>query len=150
MAASHLRHKFERARQTVKSAWRLFIVIIVYSVLASIFLGTSCLMASTLGLPCPGCGATRAFLLLFSADIALSLHFHPLLIPAILCFGAYFIAWLTYEHIPRPMERMLVIFAIVMVVFYFLRMILYFPRETPMVFNYDAILPRIVRMLINC
>jgi hypothetical protein len=37
-----------------------------------------CPMAASLGVPCPGCGLTRATLALLHGDIAGALHFHPL------------------------------------------------------------------------
>lgn len=35
-------------------------------------------MAGVLGIPCPGCGLTRATLALLRGDVALAYHFHPL------------------------------------------------------------------------
>jgi hypothetical protein len=37
-----------------------------------------CPMASSLGIPCPGCGLTRATLALLHGDVGTALHFHPL------------------------------------------------------------------------
>ena len=37
-----------------------------------------CPMASSLGVPCPGCGLTRATLALLRGDVRTALHFHPL------------------------------------------------------------------------
>lgn len=37
-----------------------------------------CPMAASLGVPCPGCGLTRATLALLRGDIRAALHFHPL------------------------------------------------------------------------
>jgi Protein of unknown function (DUF2752) len=37
-----------------------------------------CPMASTFGVPCPGCGLTRATLALLHGDLHAALHFHPL------------------------------------------------------------------------
>jgi hypothetical protein len=37
-----------------------------------------CPMASTLGVPCPGCGLTRATLALLRGDFSSSWHLHPL------------------------------------------------------------------------
>jgi uncharacterized protein DUF2752 len=37
-----------------------------------------CPMAGTLGIPCPGCGLTRATLSLLHGDVRQALHFHPL------------------------------------------------------------------------
>jgi Protein of unknown function (DUF2752) len=37
-----------------------------------------CPMASTFGVPCPGCGLTRATLAVLHGDLHAALHFHPL------------------------------------------------------------------------
>lgn len=37
-----------------------------------------CPMAGTFGVPCPGCGLTRATLALLHGDVRAALHFHPL------------------------------------------------------------------------
>jgi hypothetical protein len=37
-----------------------------------------CPMASSFGIPCPGCGLTRATLALLHGDVRGALHFHPL------------------------------------------------------------------------
>jgi len=37
-----------------------------------------CPLASSFGIPCPGCGLTRATLALLHGDVQAALHFHPL------------------------------------------------------------------------
>ena len=37
-----------------------------------------CPLASAFGIPCPGCGLTRATLALLHGDVRAALHFHPL------------------------------------------------------------------------
>ena len=37
-----------------------------------------CPLASSFGIPCPGCGLTRATLALLHGDVRAALHFHPL------------------------------------------------------------------------
>ena len=44
----------------------------------------SCPMAEMFGVPCPGCGMTRAILLLERGDVSASLHMHPLALPSLL------------------------------------------------------------------
>lgn len=50
-----------------------------------------CPMASSFGVPCPGCGLTRATLALLRGDVHGALHFHPLvwlLTPLFVLFAA--------------------------------------------------------------
>jgi len=39
-----------------------------------------CPMASSFGIPCPGCGLTRATLALLHGDVRAALHYHPLVL----------------------------------------------------------------------
>jgi hypothetical protein len=57
---------------------------------------TVCALRRFAGLPCPGCGLTRAFLALSRGDLEAAIHFHPLapllameLCAAWLLFGAW-------------------------------------------------------------
>lgn len=53
-----------------------------------------CILQKMTGLPCPGCGGTRAFYYLFSGDILTSLKHHPVVIYGVLAYlhfmGLYF------------------------------------------------------------
>ena len=53
----------------------------VYSLLTGKF--QLCIFRIFTGLPCPGCGLTRAFILLLQGKFSSSLHFHLLLIPVL-------------------------------------------------------------------
>jgi hypothetical protein len=76
--------------------------------LASIFLGIVafrlpfCPLASVLGVPCPGCGLTRATLALAQGDLKGALMLHPLvLVLAPLFIGAVGSAAIGYVRGPR-------------------------------------------------
>lgn len=53
----------------------------VYSLLTGKF--QLCIFRIFTGLPCPGCGLTRAFILLLRGKILTSFHYHLLLIPVL-------------------------------------------------------------------
>jgi Protein of unknown function (DUF2752) len=53
-----------------------------------------CTFAAVLHRPCPGCGLTRATLLLLHGDVAGSLRMHPMFVPIIACWGAIALATL--------------------------------------------------------
>jgi Protein of unknown function (DUF2752) len=43
-----------------------------------------CPFAAIFGVPCPGCGMTRAVLLLMNGEVTASLRMHPLVVPSAL------------------------------------------------------------------
>jgi Mn2+/Fe2+ NRAMP family transporter len=59
---------------------------------------------------------------------------------------SYIVLWLVFDSMPRFMEKVLIILAVVLVAAYALRMLLMFPHEAPMVFNSEAVLPRIISL----
>lgn len=68
----------------VKPVAGILAVAVLYIILA--LHGTGCPFRYFFGIPCPGCGMTRAYLALFSMNIPLAFHDHPLfpLVPAII------------------------------------------------------------------
>ncbi|MDR1766320.1 MAG: DUF2752 domain-containing protein [Lachnospiraceae bacterium] len=114
---------------------------------APFLLGTFCLVYATTGVPCPGCGGTRALLALLRGDLHASLHYHALLVPATLALAVYFAVWLTHEKVPKAAAVVMVALVAVMVAYYGVRMIAMFPRESPMTVNGKAILPRIWKII---
>jgi hypothetical protein len=68
-----------------------------------------CPMAGTFGVPCPGCGLTRATLALLRGDIHAALHFHPLVwLLAPLFIGFMLAATLELVRGPSQKRRVLV------------------------------------------
>jgi len=141
--------KIKRTLRNALDAWWVLLIIVAYSVFAHIFLGTSCLFASTTGIPCPGCGVTRAFFALLDGHLMESLQLHPLMIPSAVYICVYAVLWLVCEKMPRFMEKILIILTVALLGLYAARMLLMFPRETPMVYNKQAVLPRIVSLILQ-
>jgi hypothetical protein len=130
-------------RAAISARWVL-LFILAYVVFAHYVLGTSCLIASTTGLPCPGCGGSRAFIALFHGEFAESFAFQPMLIPAAVLLAVNFVIWLTHERTPRYSEVMLICLVAAMIAVFAVRMFLMYPNEPPMVFNHRAVIPRII------
>jgi hypothetical protein len=53
-----------------------------------------CSIAAVLHRPCPGCGLTRATMLMLHGDVGASLRMHPLAVPILLCWGVVAVATL--------------------------------------------------------
>lgn len=64
--------------------------LVVLAALGFHFIGIRiCPVRHFFGVPCPGCGCTRAFMLLMKGDIARSWHYNPLVILAVLVIPVY-------------------------------------------------------------
>lgn len=97
--------------------------------------GKVCPARLLLGIPCPGCGLTRATVLLLKGDIHDSLLYNPFLLP-LLAGGLLFL----YEH--YVLERKARLFSVyiavcifLMVVVYIIRMKYWFPDRPPMIYE---------------
>ncbi|WP_163195109.1 DUF2752 domain-containing protein [Clostridium thermarum] len=86
-----------------------------------------CLFYNTTGVPCPGCGMTRAFLNLFNGHISEAFHFHPLF-PLVL-----FIPFLMNNKKKIYLYSIISIFIAV----WLIRLKLYYPDVEPMTYHED-------------
>ena len=55
---------------------------------------TRCTFRLNTGLPCPGCGGTRAFILFFRGELFLSLCYHPAVFTLAVCYLHFIILYL--------------------------------------------------------
>lgn len=146
-SVDQIKARIKKACHAFVDAWWVFLIIVIYAVLAHFFLGSSCLIYSTTGFPCPGCGGTRAFLSLIHGDFLESLKYHPLLIPALSILFADFIFSLVKGKPPRWFNRVLLALAVAIAIVYAARLILLFPHTEPMKYNDLAVLPRLVSLI---
>lgn len=118
-----------------------------FFVLAWSVTGTSCTLRSITGLPCPGCGLTRAWILLLQGDLAAAWAMHPLFwmaLPIVLVI-AYLMIRNPDQLSSRSARFSWGLIAIVFVLVYLVRMVLYFPGQEPLSWNDQAFIPRIFR-----
>jgi len=98
-----------------------------------------CIFRRVTGLPCPSCGMTRSYIALFSGDIKSAFFMHPLfwLVPII--FGL-----LTYSYYKKVnLTKVYIIIAVIFIVVYITRMILYFPHTYPLDYDHSSLIGRI-------
>jgi len=129
-------------REVIKT---YIIVIIIAGMAVALSLFTfipPCIFYGIIGIPCPACGLTRAFLQLFQFNIQGAFHYHPLF------FLVPFIPLLMHEKIPLRIKTISSITLIILFfVAYIVRMILFFPHTAPMNINEDAILIQLIYLL---
>ncbi|HZK41963.1 MAG TPA: DUF2752 domain-containing protein, partial [Clostridia bacterium] len=72
--------KGKSGRGKNQSRQAVILVLLLFLLVLLEVLGTSCFFASILGIPCPGCGSSRAFLLLLQGQFGQAIRMHPLIL----------------------------------------------------------------------
>lgn len=99
-----------------------------------------CPIQSVTGLPCPGCNMKTSLYYLLQFKFSLSLYYHALLIPTIVVF-----VWIVFNYKNHEQtKKLLMIWAILMIIYYIYRMIVYFPHS-PMMYSKDNLIYFIFR-----
>ena len=99
-----------------------------------------CPVQTLTGLPCPGCNMKTSLYYLLQFKFSLSLYYHALLIPTIVVFVSILFNYKNHERI----KKLLIIWAVLMIVYYIYRMIVYFPNS-PMVYDKNNLIYFIFR-----
>ena len=127
--------------------WLILAIMVLFFVASSLLTGTGCVFYSTIGLPCPGCGGTRALWALLRGDWTGAFHMHPFIfvVPAPVLMGVAL--FLTREKMPLWWDIVLWVMFALLLVTYAVRMAVLFPHTEPMTVNENAWLPRLWRLL---
>lgn len=125
------------------------------------YLGSGCAISSVIGFPCPGCGSSRATVLLFQGRLAEALHMHPLIILSLLMLvlivGIEIIKYVwrrqgrEWENPLPPRVRNILAVSIIALYLgvYVYRMIKYYPHTEPMVYNWNSVWGQIARFFMR-
>lgn len=139
----------ELLKKDVHTAFPVLVVVVLIIILSNAILGKICALRMLAGIPCPGCGLTRAFLLLSQGDIKTATEMHPFWIPIVFVLvlfvvGRYFIE---NKEKRRKIFHIIKLLAILIVIgmfaLYVYRMINYYPDVEPMVYDKDNILNKV-------
>lgn len=117
----------------IKEAKWAIIFVIAYFVLGKNYLHSLCPMVMITGLPCPGCGLTRAAFRLFQLDFSRAFRIHPFIYPIVFYAGIF--GWNRYIWKRRMgfwLKTLMLLLMVSMIVFYIWRMLNYFPGDPPM------------------
>lgn len=99
-----------------------------------------CPIQSVTGLPCPGCNMKTSLYYLLHFKFSLSFYYHALLIPTIVVF-----IWIVFNHKNQEQtKKLLIIWAILMIIYYIYRMLVYFPNS-PMMYSKENLIYFIFR-----
>lgn len=141
-----VRETGRRIGQDVCGYWKAAAGIAAYLTASNLMFGTVCPMVFFTGLPCPGCGMTRAFLLVLQLRFAEAWEMHPLVygwiaLAAVFCVRRYGMGKST-----KGLVRYAALLLIAMAAVYVWRMKTWFPVREPMTYTPGSVLERIQSM----
>ncbi len=113
---------------------------VIFSILLT---GSTCVMRTITGLPCPGCGLTRATFALFKFNIPAAIHFNPAVFLVWPVMIVFFLLMIFKKINIKKYTPLFIITGVCMCVIYAIRMILYFPEVEPMIYDYHSVFGRI-------
>lgn len=98
-----------------------------------------CVIYRTVGIPCPSCGMTRAFSALFAGEFQQAFQHQPLfwVVPLLPLLPPILQRWAK-----RWEQQIYWGLALLLVIVWVVRMVLFFPHTPPMVINSEALIPR--------
>lgn len=137
-------------KETIKKyIYPLIGISLFYLVVFILGNNTRCFYRNTIGIPCPGCGLSRAYTALFNGDIIRAFRYHPLfIIPLVV---AVVIIFKNSSYFSKLYKSRLFwnTICILLIGLWVVRMFLYFPTREPMAFYKNAFIPRVIRMIFN-
>ncbi len=119
------------------------------ALIAALYSRIGCPLRYLTGIPCPGCGMTRAALALLRLDFADAFSWHPMIfaiVPYALVTGILLLTKKTSLHRLLPSA---IVLAGCMVIVYVIRMILYFPGSGPMAPDPDSLAAAAYRIILR-
>ena len=128
---------FERVMKDLKKYWIPFTFIGLYIILYNLILGGTCPIRLVFGIPCPGCGVTRALVLLVKGDFVGAFKMHPFVYVVILLAGLYAVNAYILGKSCKWLEKPVMAVGILAISFYIYRMMTLFPDTEPMVSYFD-------------
>lgn len=102
---------------------RISSILMIILILGLLFWFYRCPFRFLLGIPCPGCGMTRAFLALFRFNIREAFYAHPLFPVVILIAIYYLLETIKIIYFPEKIKKiLLVVFALLFLLVYVVRL----------------------------
>ena len=140
---------WSKLKSDIKQIAIPIIAISLYILLGNLIMSKRCPMRMLFGIPCPGCGTTRAFLFLIQGKFSEAAISNPLWIyivvsGTIFLFNRYFVTSTSVsESITKILKIFIVVAVTLCIVYYIYRMIYWFPDKAPMVYDPENLLERL-------
>jgi hypothetical protein len=139
-----VRSTVTRLWNDARKYWWVALFLVAYYAVTRLLLPVSCPLYYTVGIPCAGCGMTRAVRFVLTFQFGRAFYLNPLAFgPVFFGFYCFFFRYIKGKAIPAFFP-IIITFFVLLVLFYLVRMFLYFPDRVPYVYNYDNLMGRVV------
>lgn len=125
----------KRICRDIKEYFPAVLVFLVYYIIVHAIRAAFCPLINFTGFPCAGCGLTRAFLYIAAGQFGKAAYVNPMsfVIIVFLIYCGYF-RYIQGTKI-KAFSRLFALLVICMLIFYGIRMYLYFPDRIPYVYT---------------
>lgn len=141
---SRLRTALGRIWKDIRTYWPFALVFIVYDALVQLVFGAFCPIAVVAGLPCPGCGMTRAVFFFATGQFERGWAMNPIGIGWLILAVYFCVMRYWFGKSARGLMEAGGVLIVCMVVFYVFRMSRYFPGDAPLCYTEGCLLERAV------
>lgn len=134
----------KRIFKDIKEYSPAVLVFLGYYLFIHLIRGAFCPFLNLTGLPCAGCGLTRAFLYIAKGQLARAAYMNPMAFPIIgfVLYCAYF-RYVKGTEI-KGFKVLFITLVVCMLVFYVVRMYLYFPDRVPYVYRKNNLFAKFI------
>ncbi|CUQ32213.1 hypothetical protein BH721_11745 [Clostridium baratii] len=131
----------------IKKIFKYILVLILGFAIILAF-NIKCIIRTLIGIPCPGCGMTRAWIEAINFNFYEAFKFHPLfLLAPILIILIIIRGKESTDKYTKYIDISIVAIIILFLGVYVFRMYRYFPSDIPMNINRESILFRIINLI---
>lgn len=130
----------ERITADVKEYGMAVVVLMIYTFFTNLLFHAFCPLIIFSGIPCPGCGVSRATAYFLTGRWRQAWQMNPMVFPVVL--AAVYFAWNRYllGRKAAGIKVIIVTLILLMIVVYGVRMYLYYPDRAPYVYTADNML----------
>ena len=122
------------------------VVLFVYAGISNLVFHAFCPLIIFCGLPCPGCGVTRAAVSLMTGRWQQAWQLNPVVFP--IAIAAVYFGWNRYllGRKTKGIKAIVIALLVLLIVVYGVRMYLYFPNKVPYIYTEDNVISRFLLM----
>lgn len=125
-----------------------YIVILILAFSFILAFNIKCIIRTLIGIPCPGCGMTRAWIEAINLNFYEAFKFHPLfLLAPILIILIIIRGGESIDKYTKYIDISIVIIVVLFLGVYAFRMYMYFPNDVPMNINKESVLFKVVNLI---